>query len=333
MIGDLLIFAGLAALIFFSGKNLAYYGDLIAERLGLGKAWIGLILVASVTSLPELTVGISSVTVVGSADLALGDVLGSCVFNLFLLAIIDAFMPGIPLSSRVSNSHILAAALSIILVVLLGLGLYLPTLVSVFGVMGIMSVVLMAIYLLSMKLLYQFEHNHISGRITSVQPASVVPVVTLKKALIFYLLNAMVVVGAAIFLPALAESLAEKTGLGESFVGTLFLAASTSLPEAAVSIAAVRMGSYDLAVGNLIGSNMFNILIIAIDDFFYTKGYLLQDASDTHLISVLSVVIMSAIAIAGLMYHSTKKSFFLAWDAMLIAGVYLGNLLLLYYFS
>ena len=122
------------------------------------------------------------------------------------------------------------------------------------------------------------------------------------------------------------------TGLEKSFVGTFFLAASTSLPEIAVSIAAVRMGSIDMAVGNLLGSNIFNILILAIDDLFYTKGLLLQDASPGHLISILSTILMSAIVIIGLSYHAKGKRYFLAWDAILIFIIYIINLFLLFYF-
>ena len=114
-------------------------------------------------------------------------------------------------------------------------------------------------------------------------------------------------------------------------MGTLFLAASTSLPEVAVSYSAIRMGSFDLAVGNLIGSNLFNILILSIDDAFYTQGHLLKDASDSNIISVFSVLIMTGIVIASLTYRSPRKSFFLAWDTLLIMAVYIANLLMLYY--
>ena len=143
----------------------------------------------------------------------------------------------------------------------------------------------------------------------------------------------MIIIIAALGLPFFADGIAELTGLGKSFVGTFFLAVSTSLPEIAVSIAAVRMGSVDLAVGNLLGSNIFNILILALDDIFYTKGLLLKDSSEFHIISVLSTIIMTAVVIIGLSYRAIGKRFFLAWDAALIFLIYIINLFFIYHFT
>src|SRR5688572_15143343 len=100
-----------AIVIFFAGRKLSYYGDILSDITGMGKAWVGLILMASVTSLPELVVGISSSAIIQSADLAVGDVLGSCAFNLGILALLDALVPRHRhLFSMASPNHILAAA-------------------------------------------------------------------------------------------------------------------------------------------------------------------------------------------------------------------------------
>ncbi|MCS7074673.1 MAG: sodium:calcium antiporter, partial [Bacteroidia bacterium] len=115
-----------AGIIFGAGKRLSHYGDLLAELSGLGRAWIGLVLMAAVTSLPELMVGISSAAVIQSADLAAGDILGSCAFNLGILSLMDLFTPkNKPLFSQISRSHTLAAAFGIILISLVGLNLFL----------------------------------------------------------------------------------------------------------------------------------------------------------------------------------------------------------------
>lgn len=329
MAGSILLFAALASLIFLSGKKLSVYGDMIARHLGLGRAWIGLVLMASVTSLPELSVGISSAALAGSADLALGDVMGSCVFNLFILSLLDVFVRGEPLLFKASPSHMLAAALSIILVALVGMGLFLPTSITIIRWIGLSSILFIAVYFVSMRLIYFYEAKLLLAQVA--KEAEPIPPITLKRAAWLYAANALVVIGAALFLPGIAQDIAIASGLGESFVGTLFLAASTSLPEIAVSFSAMRMGAVDLAVGNLIGSNLFNILILSVDDMFYNNGPLLKDASDDNLVSVFSVIMMTAVVIASLAYRSPRKSFLMAWDTLIISGLYVGNLLLLYY--
>lgn len=326
----ILLFIILSVLIFVSGKNLSVYGDIIAEHLGLGKALVGMILIASVTSLPELAVGISSVTIAQSADLALGDVMGSCAFNLLILALMDALIPKETLFSKASASHVMAGAMSIILIGLVGLGIFLPQEITVTQWIGLGSLMFLSVYFLSMRIIYLYEEKLSFQKKKEQDPVSV-PNTSLKKASLLYSINALIVIGAALFLPGITEEIAHKTGIGTSFAATLFLAAATSFPEVAVSLGAVRLGSYDLAIGNLLGSNLFNMLVLFIDDLFYTKGFLLKDASENNLISVLSVIIMTAIAIGGLTYRVPKKRFLLAWDALLICLMYITNLLLLYY--
>lgn len=318
----------LAAVILYCGRNLSRYGDLIAAQTGMGRAWIGMILMATVTSLPELAAGISSVRVLRSADLAVGNVVGSCVFNLFTLSLLDLLNKRKPLFSIASESHTLAAAISIILLSVVGMGLFLPNDIRVANWVGLISLVTAGVYFFSMRILFLNEQKRAAHSALEEKPELING--SLQRTLFLYSINALVVVLAALVLPGIADQLATKLGLSQSIAGTLILAAATTLPEATVSISAIRIGAYDLAVGNLIGSNLFNVVILTVDELFYTEGYLLKDASDVHITSVFTVIIMTAIAIAGLAYRSREKVFFIAWDSLLMAAVYIFNLVLLY---
>ncbi|MBL0306746.1 MAG: sodium:calcium antiporter [Chitinophagaceae bacterium] len=321
-----------AVIIFFAGKKLSRYGDMLSEKTGLSKGWVGLILMASVTSLPELMVGISSSAIVQSADLAVGDILGSCAFNLGILAMLDAFVPmRRPLLGVASPSHMLNAGLGIILLTLVGFAFFLSD-YALTPWLAVSSLTFVVVYLIAVRIIYQNEKNHKEEGNNNIISEKVRNT-TLRIIILNYSIFAGIIIVAALSLPYFAEHIAEITGLGKSFVGTFFLAASTSLPEIAVSIAAVRIGSVDLSVGNLLGSNIFNILILALDDMVYTKGFILQDASDFHLLSVLSTIVMSAIVIIGLSYRAKGKRFWLAWDAAIIFIVYILNLILLYRFT
>lgn len=331
MLQHLLGFLLCATIIFFAGKRLSYYGDLLAELTGMGKAWLGLILMAAVTSLPELMVGISSAAILEEADLAVGDILGSCAFNLGILSFMDIFTrKEEPLFSKVSQSHILAAAFSIILIAMAGLGLFLDKDIVLLPSIGLTSVSFALIYFLSIRIIYDYQKSHSSGNVPSDADHKGI---TLGYVVKRYILFAMIIIVAALALPWFAEHIAEQTGLGKSFIGTLLLAVSTSLPEIAVSLAAVRMGSTDMAVGNLLGSNIFNIFILFLDDVFYRKGHLLKDASDANLVSVFFVVLMAATAIIGLIFPRKTKRLIMAWDTLIILILYILNMVLLYRLS
>jgi len=316
--------------IVYSGAKLSKYGDIIAEKTGLGRAWIGLVLMASVTSLPELVTGISSVTFAGVPDIAVGDVLGSCVFNMLIIAVLDALYRIMPISSKAHQGNILSAAFGILLLGMVTISIFLGRTVPPLGWIGPYSLMFILIYLIAVRLIYLYEKRQIATFLKEKAFELKYNHIQTKTAVMNYILNAFIVVIAATFLPKIGEGIAATTGLGQTFVGNIFIAFSTSLPEVVVSISAVRMDAIDLAIGNLFGSNIFNIFILAIDDLFFTAGPILSFANQNHIISALSAIIMTAVAVIGLTYRSTKKPLFLAWDSMGILVIYIMNLMLLY---
>jgi cation:H+ antiporter len=329
MLVSVIGFVVCSLLIFYHGKKLSFYGDLISIKSGLGRVWVGLILMASVTSLPELVMGISAVTVVDSPDLAVGNVLGSCVFNLAVLSLLDAILPGQPILTKVARSNVLAASLSTILLTFVGVGLFLANEISILNWLGVTSLMFLIIYFVSIRLL----HSYGMKETLVVEPADDLKVkdITIGNIVLWYSIHAVVVIAAAIVLPYFSDVIAAELGLEKSFVGTLFLAAASSLPEIAVCISAARMGNADLAVGNLFGSNIFNIMLLTIFDLFYTPGNILKDASESNLITVFAVVIMNSIAITGLTVRPEKKVLhYLAWDTALILIVYVFTMIFLF---
>ena len=318
------------SMIVYSGAKLSKYGDIIAEKTGLGRAWIGFVLMASVTSLPELVTGISSVTYAGVPDIAVGDVLGSCVFNMLILAIVDAVYRPMPISTKAHQGHVLSAAFGLLLLSIVCVSMFLRENISPIGWLGPYSFLFIVIYLIAMRLVFTYEKRKIAEFLQEMAEELQYKDVSIKTAVLHYGINALIVIVAAIFLPKIGEGIAESTGLGQTFVGNIFIAVSTSLPEVVVSVAAVRIGAVDLAIGNLFGSNVFNIFILALDDIFFLKGPLLSYASPNHIISALSAIAMTTIAIIGLTYRAEKKRLFVAWDSLGILMVYIANLLLLY---
>ncbi|HZV47378.1 MAG TPA: hypothetical protein VFG06_08545 [Thermodesulfovibrionales bacterium] len=316
--------------IVYSGVRLSKYGDIIAEKTGMGRAWTGLVLMASVTSLPELVTGISSVSFAGVPDIAIGDVLGSCVFNMLIIAVLDAQYRVMPISAKAHQGNILSAAFGILLLSMVTTSIFLGRTVSPLGWIGPYSLMFILIYLIAVRLIFSYEKRQIAILLKDKALELKYNHIQTKTAVMNYSLNAFFVVIAATFLPKIGEGIAETTGLGQTFVGNIFIAFSTSLPEVVVSISAVRMGAIDLAIGNLFGSNIFNIFILAIDDLFFMPGPILSVANQNHIIPALSAIMMTGIAIIGLTYRSMKKPLFLAWDSIGIVIIYLINLMVLY---
>jgi cation:H+ antiporter len=318
------------SVIFYSGTRLAKYGDIIAEKTGLGRTWIGVVLMASVTSLPELVTGISSVTYAGVPDIAAGDILGSCVFNLLILAILDAVYRMVPISARAHQGNILSAGFGILLLGTVVTSIFLRDHVLPLGWIGPYSLLFMVIYFIAIRLIFSYEKRQIAAYVKEKAIELRYKEIPTRTAVINYGINALVVVVAATFLPIIGEGIAEITGLGQTFVGNIFIAISTSLPEIVVAISAVKIDAIDLAIGNLFGSNIFNVFILAVDDIFFVKGPLLSVVNQNHVISASSAIAMTAIAVIGLTYRAEKKKLFLAWDSIGIVLVYLVNVMLLY---
>ncbi|OGW25558.1 MAG: sodium:proton exchanger, partial [Nitrospirae bacterium GWC2_42_7] len=254
------------AVIVYSGTKLSKYGDIIAEKSGMGRAWTGLILMASVTSLPELITGISSVTYADVPDIAVGDVLGSCVFNMLILALLDTLQKEMPISTKAHHGHVLSGGFGIIMLGVVVLSLFLGNRVLPLGWIGPYTILFMVSYLVGVRLIYYYNKKELAAFVKEMAVELRYKESSTKSAVIHYTLNALVVIIAAVFLPGIGAGIAESTGLGQSFVGNIFIALSTSLPEVVVCFTAVRMGAVDLAIGNLFGSNIFNIFILGIDD-------------------------------------------------------------------
>ncbi len=318
-----------AFLILHSGRQLTKYGDVISEKTGLSRLWLGMVLIGGVTSLPELATGLSSVLHADLPEIAVGSVLGSCVFNLFILGILDTLSRNVPLSSKTNQGNVLSAGMSVFFLSGVSLGLFLGDRLPQIGWVGLTTPFLVLGYLGTMRMAYKFEKRQ-AAALFGAAGEPLYGRITLKQAVARYLVNAAVVVGAAIFLPGIAERIAETTGLGQTFVGNVFVAVSTSLPELVVCVAAVRIGAVDMAVGNIFGSNLFNLFILALDDVFYFQGSLLASVSASHLIPAVMAVAMTGFAVAGLIYNSEKKRFLWAWDSFGIILIFVANLVLLY---
>jgi cation:H+ antiporter len=311
--------------ILFAGRNVAKYGDIIADKTGLGGLWIGAVLIAAATSLPELFTGISAVAILKAPDLAIGDLFGANTFNLLNLALLDIAHRQVPIYSKVSQRHTLTAGLSIVMIAfpatcLLINGLFTNLAV---GWMGFYTPIIFILYLIIIREIYKYERKEQAKIATDIEPATEHQGVSLKRAYIYYGIAAIFIIGAGTWLAFIGKEIADLTGWEQSFIGSLFIAFTTTLPEITVSYSALRIGAIDLCVANMIGSNIFNMMIIGILDLFYTEAPILSSVSQNHVFTALIVLIMSGVFIAALFARPQRKTFIKAsWYSIALVLIF-----------
>jgi len=311
-------------IILFAGTKLVRYGDAIAEKTGLGRIWIGLLLLAAVTSMPELVTGVSAVALVGSPDLAVGTLFGSCAINLVILALLDILHRRTPILSEASSEHIISASWGILLIAIAAGSIFAGQRFSGLGLgwMGLPSIVIFILYLVAMWQIFRFERTH---QVSSPQAITAqYEGISARMVYLKFTLAAMAVIAAGIWLSFIGDEIAQVTGWGASFVGSLFLAISSSMPELVVAIAALRLGAIDMAIADILGSNMFNIAIVAPVDIAYRQGPVLSLASNSHLVTAVTVIMMSLLVITGVRFRAKRKTFAVAsWYAPALIGLYI----------
>lgn len=328
---SLLEFAGCAAVIVVAGTALAKCADTIADVTKLGRLLVGSVLLAGATSLPELTVDISAIRL-GAPDLAIGDLLGSSLANLLILAVLDLshHSRGQMLSRRAAR-HALSGSMSCALTALAGIALLTGPMIGNVTLLGISPGLLLvaAAYIGGIRIVYHDQRvmaaeAAVAGKEVSEPPKS------LPKAVLGFVVAAIAVLLVGPFMADAADDFAKATGLGRTFVGTTLVALSTSLPEFVSSLAAIRMKAFDLAIGNIFGSNSFNILLMVPLDAVH-PGALMAAVASGHGITCLATILATQTAIMGQLYQIEGRFRFIDPDAWLVISIVIGGLALVYY--
>ena len=310
-----------------AARYLARYGDVISLRTGLGGVFIGTLLMAGATSLPELLTAINALQQ-DAPDLTAGNIFGSNMFNMFLLAVVDILFYRVRILRRVTINHAVSATLAVLLTSVALFFILAQIDVSI-GWVGVDSLILIAIYVLGARLLSggggsdEGDDEEIPDNTPS-----------LRTALIGF---GVATVALVLITPVLVRSsigIAEQTGLGTGFIGVTLVGIVTSLPEVMTTIAAARIGAYDLAIGNLFGSNMFNIFALGLVDFFYTDGRFLAEVSSTMTIAGMLALLVTTLALLGNLARNLTRGgmrrLLIDADALMIAIIYVLGMVLLY---
>lgn len=328
-------FLASAAVIVYAGAMLARYGDRIADLTGLGGLWIGVVLMAGATSLPEVFTTVSA-SLLDTPDLAAGDLFGAGMTNMLTLGLLDLMHRQKRVWQQAALEHALSAGLAMFLTGLAAFFVLFGMDVKHAGV-GFGSMLLLVIYILGMRVVFRQESVKRRQReqeaVVEAQSEEETKRASrregLRRASLGFGAAALGLLFAAPFLASAANTIAELSGVSATFIGTSIVAITTSLPELVTAVAAVRIGAFDLAVGNLFGSNAFNMAAFFFADAAYRSGPLFNAVSDAHALTALWSILLMSMALMGIIYRVEKRFLLIEPDSfMIILGYTLGLWLL-----
>jgi len=299
--------------IIVAGTALTRYGDRIAERSGLGRLWVGAVLLSMVTSLPEVVTAFSSAWL-GKADIAMQNMLGSNLFNLLVLVILDFLVRGRNVLADASPRHRSSAITGgAMMLVVAGAALFFNVAqdrgedfgLYVKSPVGLGSVVLVVVYCWAMKRIFDVGRESQQNRQQD-EPGRTGP----SNGRIYgvFALVSLVIVAAGYRMTVLGKIISEtpmnvfgrEVMITDNFVGMILIAVATSLPELVVTISAARIGAINLAIGNILGSNIFNMAILGLSDIFYFHGPMLVYSGRAVVYTALLGVLLTVVVLTGL---------------------------------
>ncbi len=316
------IFTVLAIVMVIAGYYLTCFGDTIAEETGFGHNLVGFILLAAITSLPELSTSITAAKL-GRPELVFGNMIGSDIFNTLIIGLILISM-GWMIRVDGNSRNVLSGAMGILMAGIAGMLIALKAAYA--------GIVLILAYAIMVLVHYRFEKR---GRLTDEKNRA--PAFYFKKlagVYIKFLFASGIIVIAGYLMTGICDRIAvtpfylinHTVFLGRTFVGQMFLAVATSLPELIVSFSAVKLGRIDMAYANVFGSNIFNMAILGISSFVYS-GNLFGNVGIHIYFSIFTFIVMVSISIISLKYKPEGR---IRWDGIAILLLFLLNAVFLF---
>ena len=313
--------AGGCALVILSGARAVHYGSLLGARLGLSSLWVGLVILAALTSLPELVVTIAAQTAVGRPGLVMSNVAGSNMFNLMIFPLLDLLEGPGAVSVALSPRLVQPALMGVGIMAVVVLGFVLPWFLpegSHFWVGWITSLAVVGTYIFAMR--------RFTGGDDAEEEDEEAKGLSLRQIVLRFSCYSILLVGSGTTLIFLCDYLIlHPIRIGsfvlqvqENLVGTAVLGIVTSLPELTVCLTTLRMRAFDMAIGNILGSNIFNCTLLAVGHVIRPLDAFWSQAGGIHVFSLSMAMLLSLIVATGIRSKSRFSLLRMGWDGLLL---------------
>ncbi len=315
-----------AGFIIVSGYKLAVCADIICEKTKLSRGFMGILILAFITSCPELVTGLSSIALVNAPDLAMGDLLGANIFNILAIVILGIMCGKGSILRGQSRVNVITAVLTLLMLLVATSSITLNHLTGLslkVRNVGFGSILLGFIYLSGMMLIYKKNGGAIRPEAREKIPGALMT---------RFIISAIIIVASGVWLANIGKNISVFYHLNEMYVGILLIAFATTLPEFIVSLTALKQNSVSMATGNLLGSNLFNLFIIFLLDVSFRKGSLFSYVSNLNLFPACFAFVLTAIALGAMLKKPTGKKIlrYFSWDSLIIIGVFVTGHYLLF---
>lgn len=301
---DGIFFLFLAFLTVLASTKLSYYGDILGKQSKFGSAFVGGILIAAITSLPEFVTSISAV-VINNPTLSFGDILGSNMFNIFVLAVYNIYFFRKDVFKNTKRKYILECLILIFDYIFIVLGSN-----NIF--INIVSFVLFFLYVIYMYSVFKYSEEEEDDDLNQEE-----------YVIVKFIFTAIILIFLSILLTIQADNITrEYPNFSSSTIGAILLGITTSLPEVVTTFALLKLNNFNMAISNMLGSNIFNFLVLSVSDTFIKQGHIYSYAdmySRMYVIGGLSITFLFLLTLA----FKPKNKLFYFLISIIISIIYL----------
>lgn len=278
------------------------YIDMLDSRTRLSGAFLGGVLLSAVTSLPELITSVSATLMLGEAGLCIGNILGSNLFNSAAFAAVGfAFVAGFARAKFARGNRIVAGVV---------VAIYVAMILNWFNILNfdlltvnVLTIVVVALYIFGVRYLAGSDSSQKEEK--TVSESENESALSIRAIVVRFVAVAVGIVATSIVMTYMTDALAVRYNIGKGLAGALFLGVATSLPELSATVSLYRMKNYDVAAGNIVGSNLFNFLILCVVDMVSLRARI-YDYADPKIEHLLTFGLLSAIVVLPLMRTESR---------------------------
>lgn len=297
---DGIFFLFLAFLTIFTSIKLSYYGDILGKQSKIGAAFIGGLLIASITSLPEFVTSVSAV-ILDNPTLSFGDIVGSNMFNIFVLAVYNIYFFRSNVFKNTSNKYLIECTILLADYLFIILGCH-----NI--IINVVSLILFLAYIIYMYFVFK-EENQCTEKCEKQ-----------KHIVLKFFTTAIIMVALSVCLTYQADKISHLyPKFSSSSIGAMLLGITTSLPEVVTTFTLLKLNNFNMAISNMLGSNIFNFLVLAISDLFIKDNYIYSYSDKYSMFYVFGGILITALFSISILSKSTKKFIYILISVIMIA--------------